>query len=950
MSEEEFLRVVKSHPLQTIQDYLTQQGVNINYCDEFSNTALHYAAHNRSREVARLLVCSGGNILHENMHGLTPIHFAAFGGNIEVLTELLLKVPEAVNLQSHKNLSTPLHEAVSGKIVQAVECLLSKGADCNSQNQNGDTPLHLAVSQNSEHICCLLLRHGANVLLRNKRGDTCLHSAAARGALSICQMLVRNGASMQAKNKNSETALFSAVRGTGNKNGDDYCELLSWMVEELGPFLLHRNKDGLRVLDVARQSNLPSKSEVLLQQRTQELQMRDLLKESKAIDRRVAKLCICGHSGVGKTTLAKTLQQQQDGFLSKFQYWFSRPDPPSSTQGVAITEGNLSAGKVVIWDFAGQMEYYFTHSLLLSTESGNVLYCIVFSLENIQCDKGGTQSEALRQVLYWLRFLNVCRNSGVAHKAKVFLVGSHKDTLEIEYKDEVVNHFFDIVQSCVRELGTNLDIDTTVLSVNCKSPSDLQTLRKRLEECVAQLQQNTTDTKFPEICCEVLDEIHTIRRNGSVKYLLWGDFFASINKNRFEKIKVETLRTAVEYLHNVSELLFFPTVTVDGATQSAESGTGNGLVILDVQWLCQDIFGKFGHFALSTLPLQREKWTTENIASLLNLEDSPSTVLRLLEILELVFSEKEGQYIVPAWLNKGRPVNIWEREEVFNVYHGVSFRWQSELGLFSQAFFCRLQLRLMKLFTQTTEDGASAEKFIIWTDGIKCIDTAEALVQVSAGRGSINIAVRGYKPQRSGSRYPDTRQKCYELQNLISCQVQHLLQEFKVGSECEMLFLSSKDLLDKMDASDVDITAYTKDEILLSARGGRNLYSKLKRREEYLHDVLLAGYDQTILQSLKWEATIQWMMAECTEKLCALLDPVHPLGNYWKRLMEALEDCTYENVEALATQSEQAWLSPTLLLFQKHRHTTIYSLYKAFEKLEREDCMSHVEIMLNNIR
>ncbi|XP_066561064.1 death-associated protein kinase 1 [Amia ocellicauda] len=947
MSAEQFLTIVQTQPPEDIQLYLKEHFVDTNYCDQFSNTALHYAACRRSREVVALLVETGGQVLKENAEGLTPIHFAAFGGNKGVLQYLLVKAPQAVNHRGLKNLSSPLHEAVSGKTVQAVEFLLSQGADCNLQNQDGNTPLHLAASQRSKCICSLLLQSGANVLLKNKKGDTCLHCAAATGALSICQMLVQKGASIQARNKNGETAVFSAVRSAGASPGDSGSELISWLIEESGPFLTYRNKDELTVLDVARQKHLPSKTEVLIKDRMKELQIQSLLKESKVVDsRRVVKLFICGNSGVGKTTLAKTLKQQE-GVWSRLQRWFNRPPSPPSTRGVAITRSDLAAGRVVVWDFAGQMEYYFTHSLLLSANSGNVLYCIVFNLEQIQCAKGGTHCEALGQVLYWLRFLNSSWGCSVPHRAKVLLIGSHKDKLEMENKDEIVTHFFDIVRCHVKELQVNLDIDTAVISMNCKSPSDLQPLRQRLEECVEQLAQDTA-SPFPEICGEVMDEIYNIRVRDCVKYLSLEDFVTSV-RSVAENVSAETLRMAVEYLHNISELLFFPSVSVDGGALSAESGSGAGLVILDVQWLCQDIFGKFGHFALSTLPLQQEKWTTAEIAAVLKLDRSPETVVRLLEMLELVFSDREGEYIVPAWLRKGKPANIWDREEGFNVYCGVSYRWRGNLGLFSQAFFSQLQMRLMKLFIHTAGECASAERFVVWAGGIKCVDVSEALVQLSANRRSVNVAVRGHRPQTHRGRARDTQQKCCDLQEMISRQVECLLKDLMMDHEWERLYLSPRDILAKMDASDDDITAYTTEEILESERSGTNLYSKLRGWEECLCDVLLAGYDKTILQGVKWDATIQWLTADKIEGLCALLDPVHPLGHDWKGLMERLESCTYEHIAALTAQSEQTRASPTLLLLQKNRRITLRSLHSALQQINREDCMSVIKSMFDSL-
>lgn len=210
------MKNVKVGSFRDVQNIL-KGNINVNYCDQFSNTALHYAASNRNRELANALVEAGGDILKANMEGLTPFHFAAFGGSKEVLNIFLQKKPEALNCQKPMRLSSPLHEAVIGKTVDAVEFLLQKTADCNLQNQEGYTPLHLAASQKSEAICCKLLESGANVELKNKRGDTCLHLAAESAALSICQRLVEKEASLQAKKQECRDCHFQCFERCRSK-------------------------------------------------------------------------------------------------------------------------------------------------------------------------------------------------------------------------------------------------------------------------------------------------------------------------------------------------------------------------------------------------------------------------------------------------------------------------------------------------------------------------------------------------------------------------------------------------------------------------------------------------------------------------------------------------------------------------------------------------------------
>ncbi|KAG2460236.1 DAPK1 kinase, partial [Polypterus senegalus] len=751
MHEEEFLKGVKIWPDEKI--------VQVYYDHQYANTALHYAAIMKKLNVVCFLMRVGGDMLSTNMDGLTPFHFAAYGGSQKVLSYLLQRNQEALNYQADKNQSSPLHEAVIGKAVQAVEFLLQNKAICDLQNKDGETPLHLAACQKSEGICSKLLKYGANVELKNKTG-----------------------------------------------------------------------------------------------------------------------------------------------ILSYVQRWFRDPDSPPSTEGVQITKSNFAGDKAVVWDFAGQMEYYFTHSLLLSTQSENVLYCIVFSLEQIQSEVTGNQSEAITQVLYWLRFLDVCKNN-VINKAKVFLIGSHYDKLEMDNKEQVVKYLFKSIHQNIKDSQTCLDIDTTDFKMNCKSASDVQPLREKLMECM-QAFQKSVDSTLPSICKEVMNELQIIRHNG--------------------------------------DLLFFPDFTVESSASEEDSG----LIILDIQWLCQDIFGKFGSFGLGKLPCTKETWTASEIVAILNVEGSAATILKVLEVLELLYSENGENYIVPAWLKEQMPRNIWTKHKCYNVYYGISYTWKKENGIISHVFFARLQMKLMKCFTQLRQDGTVKEKFVLWSNGIKCIHDTEALVQVPKGRHCINIAVRGYRSHNCEPQ--DSCKQCFEILEAICFQVESLFLRFGTKDEWKKLYLSPKELEANMGIFNADFTVYTMKEILDAEKSNTLLYNKLTGCDEKPCDVLISGHDLTVVKNLMWDASIRWLQADTVDKLCAFLDFEHPLGRHWKGLLEVLTNGTNQNCEALAEQAKREGLSPTFVLFQKCQDMTIFKLNCALSGLEREDCVDAINAMFQD--
>ncbi|KAJ1162451.1 hypothetical protein NDU88_002919 [Pleurodeles waltl] len=912
---------------------LVLQEVDSNRYDKHTNTPLHYAAHSGNLRTVLDLLAAGADIVQKNQSGLTPLHFAAYGGSRVILQELLGRRPNSINLLSYKGFSL-LHEAVRGRAVEAVKFLLEKGANPNLKDQDGLTALHMAVSQGSQLICRHLIDHGADVKMRNKDGDTCLHLAAMKGSLPICQLLLQHEESLtSARDKSGETFLFRAVRAAACGNGDTHTELISWAVEQ-GEDLLCRNEAGLTVLDVSRNVEATVNIRKIIKEKTKEQQRSKLLKNYNPVHRSRVKLFMCGHGGVGKTTLSNILQKE--GIISRLQYLFVNPETPLSTQGVHITHTDLAGGALAIWDFAGQMEYYFTHSLLLATASHNVIYCLLFSLENIH-HKGEQQQKSLDQIQYWLRFLSVTHGNNSAPKSRIFLIGTHYDKIPAEHRVEIAQHFMTCVRTRFKKLFNYFEVEE--FSVNCTSPADLETLRSKLEETAVRMVEDIVGQSIPSICNHVMETVAQLSRAGKIKFMHWKHFLNTVRDNLAEPIDEEQLIMAVEYLHNISELLYFPTI-------DNSQGPHNGLVILNLKWLCHDIFGTFGNFTLNfSVAADRERWRSSDLESCLKLDGSGEIrcVLEILEQLELLFAlPGTEEYIVPAWLTSGMATSVWQDSNHFNVYHGFAYRWKSETGFFTQAFFARLQLRLLKHFTRS-----GGERFLIWKDGIKCMEEAEVLVQVTESRLSVNVIVRGFwESSLSRSSKLDTRSKCWELLQAVGKHIEKLLAETSADDNWHKLYLSPVALNQRRGSWTSEIPAYTLAEVLSAAEKQETICSKLSGVEDQPWSILMAGYDITVLARLKRDASIRWLHAATLHQLCCMLDLEHPTFKDWRSLMEKIGEATHQDIQTLDANAQRLKCSSTALVFQKYPSTSIDQLYCSLQELEREDCLYELDTML----
>lgn len=111
---------------------------------------------------------------------------------------------------------TPLARAVREGKVDAVRCLLAKGAQVDRPDRFGARPLHRAARGGNLAVAELLLSEGADVEGRDGKGLTPLHLAAVYGSEEMVEFLAGHGADIDALSgtegdKVRETALLMAA-------------------------------------------------------------------------------------------------------------------------------------------------------------------------------------------------------------------------------------------------------------------------------------------------------------------------------------------------------------------------------------------------------------------------------------------------------------------------------------------------------------------------------------------------------------------------------------------------------------------------------------------------------------------------------------------------------------------------------------------------------------------
>lgn len=132
------------------------------------------------------------NWLHTmDAHGLTPLDRAFASGHMAI-AELMLRQEKEDQSEALKG-STPLHRAAYLGLADAVQSLMTYGADPLAIDRQGETALHKAVRKGHMAVVKLLIER-SDVNAVSYIGMTPLHWAAGTGNLDLVKLLLSHGA------------------------------------------------------------------------------------------------------------------------------------------------------------------------------------------------------------------------------------------------------------------------------------------------------------------------------------------------------------------------------------------------------------------------------------------------------------------------------------------------------------------------------------------------------------------------------------------------------------------------------------------------------------------------------------------------------------------------------------------------------------------------------------
>jgi ankyrin repeat protein len=152
------------------------------------------------RAAALAMIASGADVNKAQPDGTTPLHWAAYRVDRELVQTLLKKGAKADVVNRYG--ASPLAEAARVANVDLVGMLLEAGADANASNEDGQTALMLAARTGNVAVADQLVKHGADVNRRERFKDqSAVMWAAGENRPEMVAFLISKGADLSARAK-----------------------------------------------------------------------------------------------------------------------------------------------------------------------------------------------------------------------------------------------------------------------------------------------------------------------------------------------------------------------------------------------------------------------------------------------------------------------------------------------------------------------------------------------------------------------------------------------------------------------------------------------------------------------------------------------------------------------------------------------------------------------------
>ena len=540
-----------------VTERLIKVGANPNYCnsDGTIRPPVYYASKNGHTSLLKLLIekyrC---NVEYKSPRGTTLLHIACLHG-YEDMVVYLAKDHHLDASARTKHGSTPLHLACIGGWAQIVQLLIENlGCDPKCTGELDETPLHTACSKGHLAIMKYLIRvHYCNPNQPTRDasgGETTLHLASQHGHLDIVRYLIlEQHCDPNATDYFRNTPLHSAAQ-------QNKANIVYYLVHEQKCNLEPLNRDNYTPLHLATKYSRIDVVRVLLEEganpsvpghdnqtpiqlATDHEVIKMLIRHGaspletqvKRVFPRVSlehnpqdtiiRTMVVGDPGTGKSTLVEALKQSHSG------KWYQPFTKSTSIKVEPFTAGivphemmNGDFGHTILFDFAGQSEYYTSHAMVI--DCTNIAPAPIFM---IVVDLSKELEKIQLRLHFWISFIENNKPASVS-VPHILVVGSHYDILHKQdhgSRQGKLNKIKSFAENVIRR--TSLQF-RGFFPLNCQRIATQEDLRKAIQKSCQCLRSHVPDDTLGHalsvylfalfkgvIMCTLKELADTIKRN-----------------------------------------------------------------------------------------------------------------------------------------------------------------------------------------------------------------------------------------------------------------------------------------------------------------------------------------------------------------------------------------------------------------------------------------------------
>ena len=798
----------------------TDEGCNPSVQSSISeNTPLHIAAkYGQDNLIVQLLSCKQCNPNAQNKEGDTPLHIACWRQSLHIINHLLERKcsTNILNAKGETAQYIPLNE--DGDCLLHIACqwgnvdivrYLTTDEGCNPNVQSSiseNTPLHIAAKYGQDNLIVQLLScKQCNPNVQDKEGDTPLHIAVKKNIIpATSQLLTCKQCNPNILNKDHFTPLLIATKHNNHtvaiallqhKDCDPtLCDPhgntplhLACIGGETEPEMVKVAKHLLTSVDPSCVNNA-GQTPIELTTNYQLIQaISHMVKcKTKQSVQTYINMFIVGNPKTGKSTLVKAICKEATNILWRIVPKQVRrvKNVPLHTAGIIPTTfRSKTFGNTVLYDLAGQVEYYTSHAAVIRSTviSTPPAFIVVVNLSESE--------EKISQTLrYWWSFIDnhAARSST---PPKVILVGSHADVVKSTGRS--VQEKMTQMSALLKQLPASFHFAGQV-ALDCRDPAskELRLFCSLVNQsCIALRQTADVDLR-----CHVLYAFLLDKFKGTVACMV-SDVAASIKEtSALLPQKLDSLIPLISTLSDKGLLLLVKGGESHGnwwimLQKQALLGEINGVIFAPKSFIQhKDLSWSTGVVPFSKLknefPDYNSNMVTEFLTHLefcFKIEDHQTLALLKEEAAYMEDTStdvSEEYYFFPALVSVDNPLHVWEENDKACCKCGWFYECIQPDQFLTTQFLHVLILRLAFTFALQLDPGdcrddllAVCRKCSVWKHGIAWVNRVRIETVVEVGLQYQSVIVMMRCPKGKEARCAQLRSEV--IQNVLEAKDEH---------------------------------------------------------------------------------------------------------------------------------------------------------------------------------